>query len=75
MKSKTEIANIFGVIIGAIFVSIIFTSIIGVFVWLLWNWLMPVIFGLPVINIFQAIGLTFLSDFLFKSRVQKVNNQ
>ena len=33
----------------------------------LWNWLMPVIFGLPNITIWQAVGLYFLSGLLIKS--------
>ena len=35
----------------------------------LWNWLMPRIFGLTQIDIFQAIGLNFLSGILLKSNV------
>ncbi len=31
----------------------------------LWNWLMPVIFGLPHIGIGQALGLLLLSRILF----------
>jgi hypothetical protein len=34
---------------------------------LLWNWLMPVIFGLPTITFWQAVGLNFLSSILFKT--------
>lgn len=34
---------------------------------LLWNWLMPVIFNLPEISFWQAIGLNILSSTLFKS--------
>jgi len=33
----------------------------------LWNWLMPVIFGLPVINFWQALGLNLLSGLLIKN--------
>src|ERR1700680_412466 len=31
----------------------------------LWNWLMPAIFGLRAITFWQALGLLFLSRFLF----------
>lgn len=31
----------------------------------LWNWLMPVIFGLTVISFWQALGLLILSKILF----------
>lgn len=33
---------------------------------LLWNWLMPMIFGLVTITYFQSIGLYLLSGILFK---------
>lgn len=32
--------------------------------WLLWNWLMPHIFGLPAINILEAFGLSALITLL-----------
>ena len=34
-------------------------------VMLLWNWLMPTIFGLTVINFWQAVGLFALARILF----------
>ena len=34
-------------------------------VMLLWNWLMPTIFGLGVINFWQALGILVLSRILF----------
>ena len=34
---------------------------------LLWNWLMPELFNLPVISFWQAIGLNILSSIIFKS--------
>ena len=34
--------------------------VLSIPVWLLWNWLMPNIFGLPVINVLEALGLTVL---------------
>jgi len=47
---------------------ILIVSIIAVIpTWLLWNWLMPVIFGLPEITILQAFGLLILSGLLVKS--------
>lgn len=36
-------------------------------VWLLWNWLMPIIFGATKVSLLQAWGLTFLCSLLFKS--------
>jgi hypothetical protein len=34
---------------------------------LLWNWLMPDLFGLRIINIWEALGINILSGILFKS--------
>lgn len=34
---------------------------------LLWNWLLPAIFGVKVITFWQAFGLVFLTNILFKS--------
>lgn len=42
---------------------------------LLWNWLMPTIFGLTKITILQAAGLLLLSGFIFKSNTQVKNNK
>ena len=49
----------------AILFGIVFIVLLSVIVFLLWNWLMPVIFGLHTINIFQAFGILVLSKILF----------
>jgi len=43
------------------------------FMWL-WNWLMPMIFGLPYITFYQAVGLNLISTILFKSSVTVKKN-
>lgn len=45
--------------------GILFAGFFSLLVFLLWNWLMPAIFGLPVITYFQALGLLVLSKILF----------
>lgn len=35
----------------------------------LWNWLMPDIFGLVKIDLYQAMGINFLSGILFKTNI------
>jgi hypothetical protein len=40
---------------------------------LLWNWLMPTIFNLPMITFWQALGLNIMSGILFKSNVNIKN--
>lgn len=51
--------TIIGGIIGAVVNSIL--------VVLLWNWLMPDLFGLSTISLFQAIGISFLLGLLRSS--------
>ena len=53
-------ANKVGVVIGALIV-------VPVGFMLLWNWLMPAIFGLPVIGYFKSWGLLLMSIILFKN--------
>jgi hypothetical protein len=52
--------------IGLIGLSV-FTGVglaLSIPLWLLWNWLMPHIFGLPTINILEAFGLSALITLL-----------
>lgn len=44
---------------------ILVIAVFGLVTMLLWNALMPVIFGLPVITYLQALGLLILSKILF----------
>jgi len=43
----------------------VFVALGGECVKLLWNWLMPAIFGLPPIRFWQALGLLALTRILF----------
>ena len=55
------------------FSNIILALLLGAFVvcvatlpaWILWNWLMPIIFGLPKITIWQSFGLIALAHCIF----------
>jgi hypothetical protein len=51
-------------IVGALCLMAI---IMGLPLQLLWNWLMPRIFGLPTIGFWEAVGLTVMSGVLFKN--------
>lgn len=42
-----------------------FIALCGWIVMLLWNWLMPVLFGLPDVSFWQATGLLLLCKILF----------
>ncbi len=35
----------------------------------LWNWLMPKLFSLSQIDLYEAMGINFLTNILFKSNV------
>jgi hypothetical protein len=56
-----KIAWIAGGIILAVFLAFIF----GYFVMLLWNWIMPAIFGLPEIDYWLAFGIIILARLIF----------
>ena len=43
---------------------IVMVSLLGALVMWLWNWLMPMIFGLPTLTFWQAVGLLVLCRLL-----------
>jgi hypothetical protein len=53
-------------IMGAIGITV-FSFLFGYFVMLLWNWLMPMLFKLPLITFWQAVGIIILARLLFGS--------
>ena len=53
-------------IFGGILLAVAMAFLFGYFVMLLWNWLMPVLFGLKIITYWQAWGLVLLAHILFK---------
>ena len=56
-----------GMIIGGILLGVLIAFLFGWLVMLLWNWLMPPIFGLTTITFWQAWGLVVLAHLLFKA--------
>ena len=50
---------------AAIIGMVLFAFLGGTIVRLLWNWLLPVLFGFPQITFWQAIGILALSRILF----------
>ena len=75
-KMNTKLAGC----LGTFFVSIIFFIVLFAidlifafpFMWP-WNWLMPELFGLKVIEYWQAFGLMILCGMLFKSPTVDTN--
>ena len=52
---------------------VLMTLLLGWPLMLLWNWLTPTIFGLPIITFWQAVGLNFLTGILFNKPTTKNN--
>lgn len=52
---------------GGIIFGVLFALVFGIFVKILWNWLMPELFSLPRISYWQAWGLVLLSHIFFKN--------
>ena len=57
--------RIFGVALIGVTIAVVFSLLFGVVVMLLWNWLMPSIFGLKTITYWQGFGLCVLGKILF----------
>ena len=52
------------VVLG-VFAAGLFALAFGVLVMVLWNWLMPPLFGLPAVTYWQAFGLIILAKLIF----------
>jgi hypothetical protein len=52
--------------IGKLILAPLIALVYGFLVMLLWNWLMPAIFGLPAIDFWQSWGLVLLAHLLFR---------
>ena len=53
---------------------VLLVMLLGIPLQLLWNWLMPSIFGLKYITFWEAVGLNAISSILFKSNVNIKKN-
>lgn len=57
--------RIAGWVIGGIILAVIFAFLFGYFVMLLWNWIMPALFGLPEITYWMGFGIILLGRLIF----------
>jgi hypothetical protein len=63
---KNNILESILIIIGLIILAaLLFTLPLQI----LWNWLMPYLFNLPIISFWQAFGLNMLAGILFRSNI------
>jgi hypothetical protein len=60
-------------IVTVVGVLILAVLLLGGPLMLLWDWLMPTLFGLPEITFWQACGLQLLATLLFKPTSIKAN--
>lgn len=67
------VLNVLSALSAAFLIAVGLALLIGGPLWLLWNWLMPDIFGLPHITFWQAVGLNLLSSILFKPTITNNN--
>ena len=64
-RHHKKIGRIIGAVIGGVIMAVVFAFVFGILVKVLWNWLMPGIFGLPIITYWQAFGIVILAKMLF----------
>ena len=70
MSSVGDAVVAFGTIIG---VALIIGLLIAFPIMCAWNWLMPVVFGLPTIGFWQAWVMMFLANVFFKNSSSSSN--
>ncbi|MFH6602847.1 hypothetical protein ACEZ3G_05120 [Maribacter algicola] len=69
-KVKTKAEKFFRGFFKVLFMilaAIVFVLLFGYGFMLLWNWLMPDVFGLPMLNYWKAVGLLVMAKLLFSS--------
>ncbi len=68
VKSKAEkFFRGFFKVLFIIIAAILFILLFGYGFMLLWNWLMPDVFGLPVLSYWKAVGILVMAKILFGS--------
>ena len=55
------------------FIQLVLAVIVTLPVWLIWNWIVPKLFGLPELSLAQALGLLLLTGLLFHRCTIEVN--
>lgn len=62
-------------IIGVLVIAFLLDLLLAWPFMLLWNWLMPMIFGLTTLTFWQSFGLMLLASFLFKGNSTNTSNK
>ncbi|MGB7297363.1 MAG: hypothetical protein WBC70_17435 [Candidatus Aminicenantales bacterium] len=66
-RHGSKALRIAGLTIAGVAFAVLFALVFGLVVKILWNWLMPAIFGLGEITFWQAFGIVLLAKILFGS--------
>ena len=61
-------------ILGIVGILMLAVILFGYPTMLLWNWLMPSLFGLPYITFWKACGINLLASILFKPTINIKQN-
>lgn len=71
---KTRVRQVVLILLSLIILPV-FSLLYAWPVQILWNWLMPALFGLPTITFWQAAGLMLLLSILFRGGVSIKTNE
>ena len=63
-RRPLRVMRIFGIVIVGVVFAAVFSLLFGWLVMLLWNWLMPSLFGIKTITYWQSFGITILAKIL-----------
>ncbi len=64
-RQGVKALRIAGLTFAGVAFAVLFALLFGLVVKILWNWLMPALFGLGVITFWQAFGIVLLAKLLF----------
>jgi hypothetical protein len=64
-KGERRGLRVFGSVAAGIVIALAFAAVFGIFVQMLWNWLMPSLFNLGRVTYGQAFGLIILARLIF----------
>jgi hypothetical protein len=67
--------RVIGAVIGGLFLIAFFALALGAVVMVLWNWLMPSLFGLGAITYWQGFGILVFAQLLFGSHIGGHRNE
>lgn len=71
---KSSVAELIGTWVIAILIVVGLAIVFSFPTKWLWNWLMPTLFSLPRITVWEALGLNLLTMILFKSNKVKTDD-